>query len=66
MGSQREKWYEVRGDSLWQISENDGHAYMRSGPQRIEILLSTVEEAKTAFPEELALAKGEKVHDPRR
>ena len=65
MGSQREKWYEVRDRNLWQVSENDGHAYMRNGPQRTEILLSTVEEAKTAFPKELALAIGEKINDPR-
>lgn len=63
MSSQRETWYVIKGDGLWQISENDGHAYMRRGAQRTEILLCTVEEAITAFPTELAKAKGEKVND---
>ena len=64
MGS-REKWYTIRDGHLWQVSENDGHAYMKRGPQRVEILLCTVEEAAHEFPDELAQAMGEK-HDPRR
>jgi hypothetical protein len=54
--SAREFWYTIENGNLYRISENDGHAYIRKGPQRIKILLSTVEEAQTAFPKELAQA----------
>lgn len=63
MSSQRETWYEIKDNELWQISENDGYAYMRKGAQRVEILLCTVEEATTAFPTELAKAIGEHTND---
>ena len=54
--SAREFWYVIENDNLYRISENDGHAYIRKGPQRIKIFLSTVEEARKAFPVELAKA----------
>ena len=54
--SAREFWYTIENGDLYRISENDGHSYIRKGPQRIKILLSTVEEARKAFPMELAKA----------
>ena len=54
--SAREFWYTIENGNLYQISENDGHTYIRKGPQRIKILLSTVEEAQKAFPIELTKA----------
>lgn len=54
--SAREFWYTIENGDLYRISENDGHSYIRKGPQRIKIFLSTVEEARKAFPMELAKA----------
>jgi len=49
----REVWYAIRNGNLYEISENDGYAFMRKGPERVEVLLCPVEEAKTAYPREL-------------
>jgi hypothetical protein len=54
----RERWYEIRDGDLYQVSENDGATFLRRGAERTTILLCTVEEATTAYPEELAKAKG--------
>lgn len=52
----REIWYETYNGNLYRVSENDGPRFMRKGPERISVLLCTIEEAQEIFPEELAKA----------
>lgn len=53
----REHWYVIRNGNLYKVTENDGYTFMRRGPERITTFLCTVEEAATAYPEELAKAE---------
>jgi hypothetical protein len=52
----REVWYEIYNGDLYRVSENDGPRFMRRGPERISVLLCTVEEAQETLPEEFAKA----------
>lgn len=56
--AQYERWYKVEEGNLYEIIENDGHAFMRKGAERMKILLCTVEEAVEAYPKELSQATG--------
>jgi hypothetical protein len=52
----REVWYIIKDENLYEVSENDGATFMRKGPERIEVFLCSEQEAKTAYPNELAKA----------
>lgn len=52
----REVWYYIKDDMLVVHEENDGWNYMRKGPQPFDVVLCSVEEAKTRFPKQLKKA----------
>lgn len=53
----REYWFYIdENDMLHEVSENDGAVYLRSGPERDDTILCSVEEAKTRYPEKLSMA----------
>lgn len=55
----KERWYVVQNGNLVQVTENDGSTYMQHGPERIEKVLCTVEEATSKYPRELMRAMKE-------
>ena len=50
MSSQHETWYTIKEGKVYKHTENDGYAFMRHGPMARDTFISTVEEAKTKWP----------------
>jgi hypothetical protein len=53
----RERWYYIdENKMLHEVEENDGATFLRSGAERIDIVLCGLEEAKTKYPDQLRRA----------
>lgn len=53
----RERWYYIdENNMLHEASENDGATFVRSGPERHDEILCSVEEAKIRYPDKLRQA----------
>ena len=46
MSSQREEWFYVEDNKLYYHAENDSFAFMRNGPEEVDIEIGSVKGAK--------------------